>query len=105
MTDIVIVAYRPKPGQADALLELAADHVPALRRLGLATDRPAVVMTNIEGVIVEVFEWADGGIAKAHETPEVQEMWARYAEVCDYIPLRDLPEAADMFAEFKPVDF
>ena len=30
-------------------------------------------------------------------------MWARYAAACDYIPLRELPEAAEMFAEFKPV--
>ena len=103
MADIVIVAYRPKPGQAEALLALTVEHVPTLRRLGLATDRPAMVMTNKDGVIVEVFEWADGGMAKAHETPEVQEMWARYDAACDYIPLRELPEAAEMFAEFKPV--
>jgi hypothetical protein len=77
MADIVIVAYRPKPGQAEALVKLAAG---------------------------QVFEWADSGIAKAHQTPEVQEMWARYAAACDYIPLRELPEAAEMFAEFKPVN-
>ena len=56
MADIVIVAYRPKPGQAEALLALTVEHVPTLRRLGLATDRPAMVMTNKDGVIVEVFE-------------------------------------------------
>jgi hypothetical protein len=30
-------------------------------------------------------------------------MWAEYAEVCDYAPLADLPEARDLFAEFAPL--
>jgi hypothetical protein len=104
MGDVVIVAYRPKSGQDAALLELVRDHVPFLRRLGLATDRPAVAMHGRGGMIVEVFEWADGAVAKAHEHPDIQAMWGRYAAVCDYVPLRDLPEAAEMFATFAPID-
>jgi len=104
MGDMVIVAYRPKPGQDAALLDLMRDHVPFLRRLGLATDRPALAMRGSGGVIVEVFEWAEGAVAKAHEHPDIQAMWGRYAAVCDYVPLRDLPEAADMFATFAPID-
>ena len=56
MGDMVIVAYRPKPGQEDALLALTREHVPMLRRLGLATDRPCLVMRSGSGVIIEVFE-------------------------------------------------
>jgi hypothetical protein len=104
MGDVVIVAYRPKPGQEDALLDLVRDHVPFLRRLGLATDRPAVAMRGSGGVIVEVFEWAEGAVAKAHEHPDIQAMWGSYAAVCDYVPLCDLPEAAEMFASFAPID-
>ena len=104
MGDMVIVAYRPKPGQEDALLDLTRDHVPMLRRLGLATDRPCLVMRSGSGVIIEVFEWRDGAIAMAHQTPEIHQMWARYAEVCDYAPLKDLPEAGDLFAQFQPID-
>jgi len=104
MGDMVIVAYRPKPGQDDALLALVRDHVPFLRRLGLATDRPALTMRGAGGVIVEVFEWAEGAVAKAHEHPDIQAMWGRYAAVCDYVPLRDLPEASEMFATFAPLD-
>jgi hypothetical protein len=52
MGDVVIVAYRPKPGREAELLELTRDHVPFLRRLGLATDRPTTVMQNRDGVIV-----------------------------------------------------
>lgn len=59
MGDMVIVAYRPKPGQEPELLAIGFDDVARasiLRRLGLATDRPALAMRSRDGVIVEVFE-------------------------------------------------
>ncbi len=104
MADIVIAAYWPKPGCEAQLLELARDHVPLLRRLGLATDRVPIIMKNKDGVIVEVFEWKPGAIASAHENPDVLAMWQKYSEVCDYTPLKDLPEAADLFAQFEPLN-
>lgn len=104
MGDMVIVGYRPKPGQEAALLALTREHVPVLRRLGLASDRPALAMRAKDGTIVEVFEWKDGAIAKAHEHPEVQAMWGRYAAACDYIPLAELAEAKDLFAAFEPIE-
>lgn len=101
---MVIVAYRPKPGKEAALLQLTREHVPALRKLGLATDRATLAMTNREGVVVEVFEWADGAISRAHANPEVQAMWGRYEEACDYVQLATLPEAMDLFATFTPIE-
>ncbi|MFZ5748107.1 MAG: hypothetical protein ACOY45_10700 [Pseudomonadota bacterium] len=103
MADVVIVAYRPKPGCEEALLALARAHVPRLQALGLATDRAPVLMRGEGGVVIEVFEWADGGIDRAHGLPEVQAMWQRYAEVCDYVPLASVAEAGNLFAEFEPV--
>lgn len=103
MGDMVIVAYRPKPGCEAALLDLVHTHVPELRALGLATDRPTLAMKGQDGTIVEVFEWCDGAIDKAHENPEVLAMWSRYAQVCDYVLLNELPEAAQMFAQFEPI--
>lgn len=104
MGDMVIVAYRPKPGREDELLELTRDHVPELRRLGLATDRATLAMQSKDGIIVEVFEWQDGAINAAHSHPDVIAMWERYAAVCDYVPLHELPEARDMFAQFAPIE-
>lgn len=104
MGDIVIVAYRPKPGCEQKLLDLVGDHVPFLRRLGLATNRPALAMQGRDGVVVEVFEWEEGAIASAHENPEVQALWAKYASICDYVPLGELPVAKEMFAGFRPID-
>jgi len=104
MGDMVIVGYRPKPGCDAALLDLVRTHVAELRALGLATDRPTLAMKAQDGTIVEVFEWHTGAIATAHENPQVLAMWGRYAQVCDYVPLRDLPEATQMFAQFAPID-
>jgi quinol monooxygenase YgiN len=103
---MVIVAYRPKRGKGAALLALARGHVAALRRLGLATARKECVMRAADGTVVEVFEWVSrAAVAAAHQHPAVAAIWAEYKEVCDYVPLRQLRETADLFAEFEPVHF
>ncbi len=102
MGDICIVAYRPKAGREAELDTLIADHAPFLRRIGLATERPSTLMRGADGVVIDVFEWKDGAIATAHEHPQVLEMWGRYGEVCDYVPLHELPEAKMMFTQFRP---
>ena len=104
MNDLVIVAYRPKPDCEAHLLELLKDHVPFLRRLGFATERPSYLMQSKDGTFVEVFEWKEGAVAKAHEHPEVLAKWDQYEKVCDYTSLKDLLEAQDLFATFKPID-
>lgn len=105
MGRIVIVAYKPKPGKAEALKELTKTHVPRLRAEGLVTDRDPVIVETADGTIIEVFEWLSAeAIEKAHANPVVHQLWAEYAEVCDYVPLNSLSEAGNLFAEFTPVD-
>ena len=102
---LVVVAYRPLAGKEQRLLELTKEHVPILRGLGLATERPAYAMRAKDGTIVEVFEWkSKEAIATAHENPAVQQMWKRYGEACEYVPLASLKESSDMFAEFEPIE-
>lgn len=103
---LVIAVYRPKPGGEARLRELLAGHVPALRELGLATDRPVVLMKTLDGsAYLEVFEWADGNAAqKAHHMPEVQAVWGPMMEVADFPSLGDLEEARGRFPHFQPVD-
>jgi len=102
--NIVIVAYRPKPGKEADLLQLTREHVPLLRAEGLATDHPVTACLATDGTVVEVFEWAAGGTQRAHTNPVVQKLWARYADACDFVPLTSLPEASTMFASFTPID-
>ena len=101
---IVIVAYKPKPGKEADLLQLTREHVPLLRAEGLATGHPVTACQAKDGTIVEVFEWADGGVERAHTNPVVMKLWERYAAACDIVPLTSLPEASTMFASFTPLD-
>ena len=99
-----IVAYKPKPGKESELLALAREHVPYLRSIGLATERPHVIASAQDGTIVEVFEWVEGGIEKAHEHPGVRPLWERYNAACDFVPLKELEEAGMTFANFAALN-
>ncbi|SMD27071.1 hypothetical protein [Kibdelosporangium aridum] len=39
----------------------------------------------------------------AHTNPTVGQMWARYAEACDYVPIAEVPEATQLFSSFTPL--
>ena len=97
---LVIVAYKPKAGKEDDLLQLTREHVPLLRTEGLATDHPVTACQAQDGTIIEVFEWVAGGAASAHSNPAVLALWSRYAAACDIVPISTVPEAANMFASF-----
>jgi quinol monooxygenase YgiN len=105
MGRFVIVAYRPKPGQGQALLAAVKKHVQVLKDEQLVTDRPAYVMRAGDGTIVEIFEWRSAeAIHQAHSSPAVQALWGEFGAACDYVPLTSLPEASQMFAEFDAVE-
>lgn len=104
MGRFVIVAYTPRPGMADRLMDAVRKHLQVLRAEDLVSDRPACVMRAADGTIVEVFEWRSAdAIARAHQNPAVQALWAEFAAVCDYRPLSGLAECQQLFAEFESV--
>ena len=47
---------------------------------------------------------SSAAIEAAHTNPAVLAMWNEYEAVCDYVPLNTVAEAAEMFAEFTPVE-
>jgi len=101
----VIVAYRPKPGKEDDLLELVRSRVPTLRKEGLVSDRAPTIMRARDGTIVEVSEWKSReAIDAAHKNPNVLAMWEEFFALCDCVPLNTLAEASEMFASFEPID-
>jgi hypothetical protein len=58
-----------------------------------------------DGTVVEVFNWASlEAIEAAHTNPIVGLMWERYGEVCDYAPIREVPEAAQLFSPLTPLN-
>src|SRR5881397_945880 len=100
----VIVAYRPKPGKGNDLLDLVRNRVPTLRKEQLVTDREPVIMRARDGTIIEVSEWKSReAIDAAHKNPNVLAMWEKFFEACDCIPLNELFESAEMFAGFEPI--
>jgi len=104
MGRFVIVAYRPKPGMAAALDALVDKHCRVLAQEGLITDRVPYTMKAKDGTVVEVFEWASqAAIEKAHTNAAVGALWAEFGAACDYVPLSQLPETAQMFAEFDAI--
>lgn len=101
---IVIVAYKAKPGRSEELKTLVREHYDKLALEGLVSERKPVMMIAQDGTIVEVFEWKSSeAIEKAHASPVVGKMWEEFSQVCDYIPLNQLPESKDLFAEFTPL--
>lgn len=105
MSQVVVAAYRPKPGQEAELLACVRAHLPVLRRSGLATDRPALVMRAADGTLVEIFEWISASaVDRAHANPMVRDLWDRFAACSDYVPLADVAEARVIFSPFQPVD-
>src|SRR5260370_35687487 len=104
MGKFVIVAYRPRPGKEQELLQLTREHLPILRSQGLATDRPSYVMKSAAGTIIEVFECkSPEAIAEPHQNPVWQAMCGRYTEACEYISLDNVSESKNMCAEFDAV--
>src|SRR5207302_3117895 len=100
----VIVAYRPKSGKGDELLELVRSRVPTLRKEGLVTDRKPMIMRARDGTIIEVSEWKSReAIDAAHKNPNVLAIWEKFFAACDFVPLKTLPEAEEMFAGFEPI--
>ena len=41
---------------------------------------------------------------EAHSDPSVERLWEQFADVCTYVPLRSIAEAAEVFSEFTPID-
>jgi len=86
---VVIVAYRPKPGKENELVDLVRSRVPTLRKENLVTDRVPTIMRSRDGIIIEVSEWKSReAIDAAHKNPNVLAMWNKFFALCDCIPLK-----------------
>jgi len=100
---LVICSYRIKPGHQAEAERILAEHIPALRRYGLITDRPVVQGAGANGTVIEIFEWESAEKSRAAPTvPEIAALWKDLAAVAEFIPLSKLDEAQRPFAHFTP---
>lgn len=105
MGQVVIACYRPKPGKTTDLLSCIADHMPVLKRQGLITDRPSLVMKARDGSIAEIFEWkSPEAVEAAHGNSEVLKLWERFSRCCEYITPADITEFHQPFSPFEPIE-
>jgi hypothetical protein len=103
-TQIVFAVYRPNDGQDVEFRALIARHVPALKKAGLVTKRDPLLLKSSDGSYIEIFEWASVEAArKAHDYPEVAEIWDRMGAIGSFGKLADLPEAGRQFPHFESV--
>ncbi len=102
---VVFALYQPHEGKEAELCNILADHIPMLRRLGLATDRAPVLVKSRNGTFIEIFEWSTAEAAgQAHHEPEVLKMWEAMGKVADLRKLDSLEEFSGMFPHFEPVN-
>ena len=101
---IVFAMYRPNAGRDTELRALIARHLPALRKLGLVTKRDPLLIRAADGSYIEIFEWISNEAARrAHEHPEIAEIWEQMGIVGSFGKLRDLSEAEREFPHFEPI--
>lgn len=100
----VVAAYRPRPGRRDAVLALVDEHLPLLRRKGLATDAPGLLLETEDGALVEIFQWVSEEAAReAHLDPDVGPLWDRFGRHAQLIAPGALEGLKRPFAHLRPV--
>jgi hypothetical protein len=101
-TVMALATYKPRPGQEAALRQLIDQHLPALRELGLATDREGYLAKTKEGVFIQVFEWTStNAISAAHEHPAIQHFWEKMILIAEFPPMGALAETQRPFPGFE----
>jgi hypothetical protein len=101
---IAIACYRPNQGNERKLLAAVRNNTPLLFSLGLITSRLPIIMKATDGTILEIFEWASRSAkSTAHKNPDVMGLWALMMALGKNVPLKSIPEAKEIFANFKPI--
>jgi hypothetical protein len=101
----VMAVYRARDRCEEQLVGLLRRHYPTLNSLGLVANGGAILLRSPEEpVFVEIFEWkSQDAIRIAHESKEVQALWAGLGDIAANITLSDLKESGKTFAKFQYV--
>src|SRR5690554_3264571 len=86
MANSVFCHYRVAAGEGADFEALLRRHWPTLHRLLLVTDQPARCYKGQEEdggpLYIEIFEWLDGAVERAHEHPDVMAIWEPMGGLC-----------------------
>jgi hypothetical protein len=84
--ETVICTFRVRADGEQEFRELLERHWPTLRALELVTDQPTQCYRSLDGdgpTYVEIFDWAEGGMQRAHEHPDVLAIWEPMGPLCE----------------------
>lgn len=79
-SETVVATYRAQPGKEAELEKVVSEHWPLCRKLGLALDRPHVVLKGTDQskktIFIEVMTWKSAD-APDNAPPELRRLWDR----------------------------
>jgi hypothetical protein len=102
---ILIVSYRPAPGEFDTVVSLLREQNQRVRHLGVTYAQPPLLARSAAGEITYVASFADGhDVDRCWEDPAFQDIDARLATVAEMIPVRALHEASASYMDLEGVE-
>ncbi|MDY1547617.1 hypothetical protein [Luteibacter sahnii] len=104
MRRLLIVAYRPEPGQRQSVLDLLRDQHRRARDLGVLAQDPLIGEgTHGELVLIATFE-AGAAIDRLWEDESFQDIDARLGRVARMVPVHTLQEASASYIDLAGLD-
>lgn len=102
MATSIIVGYRPFPGRTDLVVSILLEIYEVMQRAGLITARRPWIMRSGDGNVVAAFDMTNEySYAASEKIREVSMLRARLMGVAERVPLSDLRESNDPYAEFE----
>jgi len=104
MSRVLIVSYRPAPGQLEAVVELLRAQYRRLRSLGVTQPSAPILARSAAGDLtyVAVFDHADG-VDRCWEDPEFQDLDGQIGQLAEMVPIRTLHEASGSYMDLEAV--
>jgi hypothetical protein len=102
---ILIVSYRPAPGEFDTVVGLLHAQLRRGRALGVTYAQPPLLARSAAGELTYVASFGDGhDVDRCWEDAEFQDLDARLAAVAEMIPARALHEASASYMDLEGVE-
>ena len=103
-TRMSLSCYRPRPERDAQLRELFSVELATLRAGGHVTDRRVPICRTDAGDYLVILEWAhEDAVDDAHRDPAVLRVWARKAELSEYLAPADLTGSDIPFVSYRVV--
>jgi hypothetical protein len=106
---VVFAIYRVAVENQPAFMGVVQEKLDFFHKMKYRTGRDPILLRskNDPEIIIDIFEWSsEDAIAKAHKDPEVRKRWDLMEKlwIRGGIPLAELSEANNSFANFEPID-